>query len=217
MPSRRVLTVCAASMVLVGAAMGHGAGGVHQKPLAVDPDSDWATRHMAGKPSAASQAGEHHIDNFDAPSFFTLHDYDDSGYWDAAEILKTYGMEDETAKDVPQSKKDEILREILKLLDTNNNERVEKEEWMAFSVERKGTLPDFGTGPGHHWDMEMEYEIHHWEKYHDENTKEEDLIHPEDIAHFKKHDELEDEADRVAALDRMSIVEQNIPAKFRRD
>jgi hypothetical protein len=54
-------------------------------------------------------------------------------------------------------------------------------------------------------------------RYHDENTKEEDLIHPEDIAHFKLHDELEDEAERVAALDKLSIVEQNIPAKFRRD
>lgn len=55
------------------------------------------------------------------------------------------------------------------------------------------------------------------DRYHDENTKEEDLIHPEDIAHFKLHDDLEDEADRVAALDKMSIVEENIPVKFRRD
>jgi hypothetical protein len=54
-------------------------------------------------------------------------------------------------------------------------------------------------------------------RYHDENTKEEDLIHPEDIEHFKLHDELEDEADRVAALDKLTIVEQNIPLKFRRD
>jgi hypothetical protein len=34
---------------------------------------------------------------------------------------------------------------------------------MAFSNAGK-ELPDFGLGPGHHWDMEMEYEIHHWEK-----------------------------------------------------
>jgi hypothetical protein len=54
-------------------------------------------------------------------------------------------------------------------------------------------------------------------RYHDENTKIEDLIHPEDIEHFKRHDELEEEADRVAALDKMAIVEQNIPWKFRRD
>jgi hypothetical protein len=53
-------------------------------------------------------------------------------------------------------------------------------------------------------------------RYHDENTRAEDLIHPEDIEHFKLHDELEDEADRVAALDKMAIVEQNIPQKFRR-
>jgi hypothetical protein len=54
-------------------------------------------------------------------------------------------------------------------------------------------------------------------RYHDENTKEEDLTHPEDIEHFRKHDELEDEANRVAALDKMAIVAVNIPRKFRRD
>lgn len=54
------------------------------------------------------------------------------------------------------------------------------------------------------------------DRYHDENTTEADLTHPEDIEHFRKHDELEDEADRVAALDKMAVVEQNIPLKFRR-
>lgn len=43
------------------------------------------------------------------------------------------------------------------------------------------------------------------------------MIHPEDIEHFRLHDEMEDEAERVAQLDKMSIVEQNIPAKFRKD
>jgi len=202
----RVLRICALSVAFAGLASAHG-GVAHQKPLQVDPDADWATRHMAE---------EHHIGNFDPASFFTLHDYDDNGSWEQKEILKTYGMEDETAKDVPQEKKDEILKEILKLIDENNNGVLEKDEWNRFT-EKGGSLPDFGLGPGHHWDMEMEYEIHHWEKYHDENTKEEDLIHPEDIAHFKLHDDLEDEAERVAALDRMQIVEQNIPLKFRRD
>lgn len=72
-------------------------------------------------------------------------------------------MEDETAKDVPQEKKDDLLREILKLLDSNNNGQVEKEEWDRYS-RGGGLLPDFGLGPGHHWDIEMEYEIHHWQK-----------------------------------------------------
>ena len=53
-------------------------------------------------------------------------------------------------------------------------------------------------------------------RYHDENTKEEDLIHPEDIAHFKKHDDLEDEEEAQAKLDAQPIVEHNIPLKFRR-
>lgn len=48
------------------------------------------------------------------------------------------------------------------------------------------------------------------------DTREEDLTHPEDIAHFAKHDALEDAAERQEQLDRMPIVEQNIPQKFRR-
>jgi hypothetical protein len=53
------------------------------------------------------------------------------------------------------------------------------------------------------------------DRYHDENTREEDLVHPEDIAHFKKHDEIEEEEERIAALNRRAIVAENIPAKFR--
>jgi hypothetical protein len=107
---------------------------------------------------------EHHISNFDAPSFFSLHDYDGNGVWDRTEILKTYGMEDPSAKDVPEDKKDYVIREVMRLIDTNNNGLVERDEWMLFTEEKKGLLPDFGLGPGHHWDMEMEYEIHHWQK-----------------------------------------------------
>lgn len=51
-------------------------------------------------------------------------------------------------------------------------------------------------------------------RYHDENTKEEDLTHPEDIAHFKKHDELEDEEEAQRKLDAQAVVEHNIPMKF---
>lgn len=164
----------------------------------------WENKHMAE---------EHHIHEFDRPSFFTLHDYDSNGHWDIYEILKTYGMDDPSARDVPDMKKNEITRTILALIDKNANNIIEKSEFLEF----EGSLPEFGLGPGHHWDMETEYEIHHWEKYHDENTKEEDLTHQEDIEHFKLHDELEDEALRQAGLDKLTIVEQNIPAKFKRN
>jgi hypothetical protein len=54
-------------------------------------------------------------------------------------------------------------------------------------------------------------------RYHDENTKLEDLTHPEDIAHFKKHEEMEAEEERREQFNKQSIIEANIPAKFRRD
>lgn len=72
-------------------------------------------------------------------------------------------MDDPSAKDVPQNKKDEIVNEIMRLLDKNGNRLIERGEWETFTKEGK-ELPDFGLGPGHHWDMEMEYEIHHWER-----------------------------------------------------
>ena len=46
MAMRRLLCACAASMAAVGMVTAHG--GAHQKPLIVDPNADWATRHMAG-------------------------------------------------------------------------------------------------------------------------------------------------------------------------
>ncbi|KAI9744850.1 MAG: hypothetical protein M1818_001775 [Claussenomyces sp. TS43310] len=199
------LPYLALSAVLVGLATAHG--GEHQKPIAVPADANWATRHMAE---------EHHISNFDAGAFFTMHDFNQDGSWDAGEILKLYGLKDESTKDVPPERRDEVVSTVLKLVDLDGDGTITKDEWMRFNA-NEDTLPDFGLGPGHHGDDEYEYEIHHWEKYHDENTKEEDLTHPEDIAHFKKHDEMDDEADRVAALNKMAIVEQNIPKKFKRD
>ncbi|KAI9790888.1 MAG: hypothetical protein M1816_004649 [Peltula sp. TS41687] len=177
-----------------------------QKPLSggsssdqQTPSTDWATRHMAE---------EHHISNFDPSAFFTLHDFDNNGLWAPDEILRTYGLEDESNKHVSAEKRNEVLKEIMKLMDRDMDRRINRREWLSF-VASGGTLPDFGLGPGHHGDDEFEF--------HDENTKEEDLTHPEDIAHFKKHDKEADEESEQMKLDAMTIVERNIPAKFRRN
>jgi len=123
---------------------------------------------------------------------------------------------DESNRLVPQQRKDEIVDQLMGLLDANRDGRVTREEFVnVIQIQRK-TLPDVGTGPGHHGDDEYEYEIHHWEKYHDENTKLEDLTHPEDIEHFKKHEEMEEEEERLQQMNKQAIVEDNIPAKFRR-
>ncbi|MCJ1391358.1 hypothetical protein MMC18_004221 [Xylographa bjoerkii] len=158
---------------------------------------------------------EHHIANFDPGAFFSLHDYDSSGGWTPDEVRRTYGLDDESARDVSAEKREEVTREVYRLFDMDKNGIIEREEWMAL-CESGVRLPDFGLGPGHHGDDEYEYEIHHFEKFHNENTKEEDLIHPEDIAHFAKHDREEAEAERQEVLNRQAINEANIPQKFRR-
>jgi hypothetical protein len=44
-----VARIIGACTVLAGLATVAAHGGLaHQKPLSVDPDADWATRHMAG-------------------------------------------------------------------------------------------------------------------------------------------------------------------------
>lgn len=123
---------------------------------------------------------------------------------------------DESNKHVTDERKKEIVDEILRLVDNNKDGVINRDEFEVFISQEGGTLPDFGTGPGHHGDDEYEYEIHHWELYHDENTKLEDLTHPEDIEHFRKHEEMEMEEERLELMKQRRIVEENIPDKFRR-
>ncbi|KAK0705089.1 hypothetical protein B0H67DRAFT_604025 [Lasiosphaeris hirsuta] len=192
---------------LAGHVLGHGDHGSESQKPVVGENASWMEKHMAE---------EHHAAEFDAASFFALHDFNAGGTWEPNEILRTYGLMDESNKHVTQARRDEIVRELLGLLDANRDGSVSRDEFVNFIDVQRKTLPDIGTGPGHHGDDEYEYEIHHWEKYHDENTKLEDLTHPEDIAHFKKHEEMEDEQDRLDEMNKRSIVEENIPAKFRR-
>ncbi|TDZ23412.1 putative calcium-binding protein [Colletotrichum sidae] len=196
-------TLNIALVALASRALAHGDHS--QKPI-VDENANWMTKHMAE---------EHHMDGWDAASFFTLHDYNSDGVWQGDEILRTYGLFDDSNKHLTEEKRFDILHELLELLDTNQDGSVDRAEWDSFMSSGK-TLPDKGTGPGHHGDDEYEYEIHHWEKYHDEDTKLEDLNHPEDIEHFKKHEEMEDEQERLEQLDHMAVVESNIPTKFMR-
>ena len=144
---------------------------------------------------------EHHISGFDADYFFRIHDYDDTGLWTAQDIRRTYGLEHESSASISEIKKQMVVQTILDMFDINKDGTITLEEFTQ--KDAQGTkLPDFGFGPGHHGDDEYEYEIHHWEKYHSgDNVKEEDLIHPEDIAHFKMHEEKE-----ARQEDRKSVV-----------
>lgn len=158
---------------------------------------------------------EHHIDNFDAASFFTLHDYDSSGAWTPDEIRRTYGLDDVSNSAIGEDKKQQVVQQVLSLFDRSNLGVVTHNDWIQM-IHAGKRLPNFGLGPGHHGDIEYEYEIHHFEKFHGDDAKEEDLTHPEDIEHFRRHDMEEDAALRLEQLEKMQIVEQNIPQKFRR-
>ncbi|KAJ5713348.1 uncharacterized protein N7483_010529 [Penicillium malachiteum] len=189
-------------------ALGSGLASAHGSHSSDQPSSDdWATRHMME---------EHHIEGFDAPSFFLLHDYDSSGAWTTDEVRKTYGMDDESNKDMSESQKKDAIRQVFDLFDPENTGFITQESWVK-GIAAGTKLPDLGCGPGHHGDIEYEYEIHHFEKYHGDDATEEELNHPEDIEHFRLHDEMERAQMRLDQLDQMQIVVGNIPSKFRRN
>lgn len=118
-------------LALLPTAFSHG----HQVP--VSDDADWATRHMAE---------EHHIANLDPSAFFTLHDYDSSGQWSPDEIRRTYGFDDESAKDVPLEKKSNSVQEVIGMFDKDGDGGISREEWMDGWVKEGKRLPDFGVG-----------------------------------------------------------------------
>lgn len=190
------------SAALLGSVVAHG-----DHALEVDPNADWMTRHMAE---------EHHIADFDAGSFFTLHDFNGNGQWEVDEVLRTYGLYDESNSHISPQQRDSIASQILGMVDLNNDGIIQRDEWTTFIGSGK-TLPDVGTGPGHHGDDEYEYEIHHWEKYHNEDSPIEELNHPEDIEHFKKHEEMEEAQERLEQMEKEQVIIKNIPNKFRRD
>ena len=168
---------------VAGTVLGHGDHGTHGQKPAVGEDASWMTKHMAGKHFSSSSHAiapsplpvldtdslrrsleEHHAADFDAASFFSLHDFNGDSRWEPEEILRTYGLFDESNAHVASTRRDEIVKQILDLLDTSGDGVVSRDEFVHFIEIEGRTLPDVGMGPGHHGDDEYEYEIHHWEK-----------------------------------------------------
>ncbi|KAL0634289.1 hypothetical protein Q9L58_006827 [Maublancomyces gigas] len=203
--TRALLALLALALAALAPTPAAAHGTAHYGDDAQPPAAElhWAERHMRE---------EHHIYNFDAGAFFHLHDFDNSGTWTRDEVLRTYGLEqpDSTADDAAKEK---VWKAVSDLVGGRFG-GITLAEFQAFS-RSGGTLPDLGWGPGHHGDAEYEYEIHHYEKYHNEDSTEAELNHPEDIEHFKMHDQEEDEAMAQAVLELKPIIEQNIPLKFR--
>jgi hypothetical protein len=70
---------------------------------------------------------EHHIDSFDLPSFFKLHDLDMDGFWDEDEIKAVYGLYHNAAKvhvgnqDLVEGRAWAVVEKVLQRLDTNQD------------------------------------------------------------------------------------------------
>jgi len=105
-----------------------------QAPLS--PSTDWATRHLTE---------EHHISNFDAGAFFSLHDYDSSGGWTADDVSRTYGLDDESMKDVSAEKRREVVDDVMRRFDKDGDGVVSRGEWLE-GWRGGERLQDFGVG-----------------------------------------------------------------------
>lgn len=180
--------------ILPSIVLSHGGHGSAQ---ATKPEGiSWQDWHMLE---------EHNLEEYDAQTFFKLHDLKARGYWDSNDILSIYGLAKDTMigdgsgmgshgdhdhEQITKSVKDKVLKTILELVDSNKDGKISSNEWIQFH-NTGGELPDFGYGPGHHLDFEDEYEQHHWMKYHQDDDPEVLIKHKEDIEHEMLHHQHE--------------------------
>ena len=91
-------------------------------------------------------AEEHHIANMDPSAFFTLHDYDKSDTWTGDEVRRTYGLDDESAKEIDEGKKLDVVKVVMDLFDKDRDGFVTREEFVEGWRGQGIRLPDFGVG-----------------------------------------------------------------------
>ncbi|CCF59992.1 hypothetical protein KAFR_0I02120 [Kazachstania africana CBS 2517] len=157
-------------------------------------DMTWEEWHMKH---------EHQLDSYTPDLFFSLHDLNKKGYMDRNDILSLYGLNrdevigagDGMGTHDDSEMIDELLANrvvdfIMQLLDVDDDSKIWKSEYIDFAT-RGSKFPDLGVGVGHHSDFEIEYEIHHWNKYHKDKDPDVKIVHKEDIEHELLHHEHE--------------------------
>nr|VWO94406.1 EF-hand domain-containing protein [Ganoderma boninense] len=182
------LLACLAFIASLRAVAAHG-GHDHDGPKEGETAAQYAAKHMAT---------EHHIDTFDVPSFFQLHDLNRDGHWDQEEIEAVYGVhhvysQKKSKDEVEHKEKAEfVVKTVLKRLDKNGDGVITLDELEAVGLEG---LPDFEVMgvEGHHYDVESEFFLHHEEQFHStpETQTDEAYTHPEDLEHFAHHEKIE--------------------------
>ncbi|CCC67433.1 hypothetical protein NCAS_0A08750 [Naumovozyma castellii] len=183
-------------LVLPGAVFGEGAAGSEINKEVEKPPAglSWEEWHMDH---------EHQLKEYTPETFFALHDVKKQGFWDRDDVLAMYGLNrnevvgagdgmgkhDESEavdKDVAKN----VVNFLMRLVDVDDDNRIMKEEFIEFA-KRGNKLPDLGVGVGHHSDFELEYELHHWNKFHKDTDPDVKNVHKEDIEHELLHHEHE--------------------------
>ncbi|KAH3900485.1 related to Protein SSP120 [Saccharomycodes ludwigii] len=182
---------------------------------------------------------EHQMETYTPEIFFSLHDIGNKGYLDANDIISMYGLnrdevvgtgdgmgKHDDSEEIDSGLTARVVNFIMKLLDVDDDTKITKAEYLNFA--KKGDkFPDLGVGVGHHADFELEYEIHHWNKYHKDQDPEVRNVHKEDIEHELLHHEHEIEHEETVqrGASRQTVITddqlesriklQNIPEKYR--
>lgn len=190
-------------------------------------DTTWEAWHMES---------EHGVQEYDAASFFTLHDMRAAKEWDQRDILNLYGVLRESvigdgdglgthdeSEGVSDRTRDFIVKSVLDLVDANRDGKISLDEWLAFK-KAGGVLRDHDVGVGHHLDFEKEYEVHHWNKYHAKDDPDVKIQHAEDVEHELLHHlheiEHDDSLDLAQGKKDLAAYKpwfkvENIPKKYR--
>ncbi|AMD20036.1 HCL115Cp [Eremothecium sinecaudum] len=189
--------------------------GVWSAPNAI-PGSDIQTEHER-PPEGKSweewhMEHEHQMKEYDAETFFDLHDLNKKGYFDSNDILSMYGLarsevvgagdgmgSHDNSEAVDKSLGDRVVKFIMDFLDVDSNNRITKQEFLEYAKGGK-KFPDLGVGVGHHSDFEEEYEIHHWNKFHKDSDSDVKNVHKEDVEHELLHHEHEIEHEEAESM-----------------
>ncbi|KAK6197459.1 uncharacterized protein RJT21DRAFT_56962 [Scheffersomyces amazonensis] len=189
----------------------HGSGAqIKQKPATLS----WQNWHMIE---------EHGIESYDADLFFRLHDVSNRGFWYEEDILNLYGLlrtnivgdgsgmgkhQDHDEEIINEDAKTFVITSILNAIDKDHDGKISLAEWKQFT-NNGGELPDFGYGQGHHFDFELEYEQHHWQKYHAKDDPDVLIKHKEDIEHELLYHEHEIEESHYSTSEELRKLTSN--------
>ncbi|SCU98820.1 LADA_0H15566g1_1 [Lachancea dasiensis] len=183
---------------------------------------------------------EHQKDSYDPETFFVLHDIGGKGYFDKEDILTMYGLnraevvgsgdgmgKHDDSEMIDEETSERVFRLVMQLLDVDDDSKIERAEFLTFA-NAGNKLPDLGVGVGHHSDFELEYELHHWNKYHRDQDPYVKIVHKEDIEHDLLHHEheIEHEEQLQRGASRITVITddelearinfKNIPSKFKK-